>query len=182
MKDTSDPTPVAQTTGQLLGKAETKVPNPAADETHNVHKLRCRTVATGRLGHRTYIRDLPPLDGEAADASSLTDEATATPCEALLATLGSCLAIGIHANAVARAIPIRHLEIEIAGEIGVPTLWGIGDLTPKPLGFETITVRVRIEADGSREIFEALVEHTVMWSPVANTLHNPVHLDVVVEK
>jgi hypothetical protein len=41
-------------------------------------------------------------------------------------------------------------------------------------------VRVRIEADVSREIVEALVEHTVVWSPVANTLHNPVH--VVVEK
>jgi uncharacterized OsmC-like protein len=83
---------------------------------------------------------------------------------------------------VARAIPIRHLEIEIAGEIGVAALWGTGDLTSKPLGFETITVRVRIEADVSLEILEALVEHTVMWSPVANTLYNPVHLDVVVEK
>jgi hypothetical protein len=43
-------------------------------------------------------------------------------------------------------------------------------------------MRVRIEADVSLEILEALVEHTVMWSPVANTLYNPVHLDVVVEK
>jgi hypothetical protein len=29
---------------------------------------------------------------------------------------------------------------------------------------------------------ETLVERSVMWSPVANTLHNPVHLDVYVEK
>jgi uncharacterized OsmC-like protein len=115
-------------------------------------------------------------------ADRLTDEGTATPCDALLAALGSCLAIGIHANAVARAIPIRHLEIEIVEEIGVAALWGTGDLPPKPLGFKTITMRVRIEADVSREILEALVEQTAMWSPVANTLHNPVHLDVVVEK
>jgi uncharacterized OsmC-like protein len=181
MNDTSDPAPAVQTTGKSLEKAETKVPNHEADGTHNVQKLRCRTVATGRLGHQTYIRKLLPLGGDAADASSLIDEATATPCEALLAALGSCLSIGIHANAVARAIPIRHLEIEIAGELGVATLWRAG-LTPKPLGFETITVRVRIEADVSREILEALVEHTAMWSPVANTLHNPVHLDIVVEK
>ena len=105
------------------------------------------------------------MGAEGGDTSSLTDQATATPCEALLAALGSCLSIGIHANAVARAIPIRNLEIEIAGEIGVAALWGTGDLTPKPLGFETITVRVRIEADVSREILEALVEHTAMWSP-----------------
>jgi hypothetical protein len=83
---------------------------------------------------------------------------------------------------VTRAIPIRHLEIEIVGEIGVAALWAAGTLTPKPLGFETITVRVRIEADASHDILESLVEHSVIWSPVANTLHNPVHLDVLLEK
>jgi uncharacterized OsmC-like protein len=163
-----------------MAEAGTKVPCPVA-EGSNVRKLRCRTVASGRLGHRTYIRELPPLGAE-ADTSSLNDEAAPSPCEALLAALGSCLSIGIHANAVARAIPLRHLEIDIEGDIGVAGLWGTGDLTPKPLGFETITVRVRIEADVSNEILDALVEHTAMWSPVANTLHNPVHLDVVVEK
>jgi uncharacterized OsmC-like protein len=164
-----------------MSDAETNVRNHEG-EGSNFRKLRCRTVATGRLGHRTYIRELPPLGAEPANSSSLTDEAAPSPCEALLAALGSCLSIGIHANAVARAIPIRHLEIDIEGDIGVAGLWGTGDLTPRPLGFETIIVRVRIEADVSNEILEALVEHTAMWSPVANTLHNPVHLDVVVEK
>jgi uncharacterized OsmC-like protein len=164
-----------------MAEAGTKVPR-LVSEGSNVRKLRCRTVATGRLGHRSYIRELPPLGAEAADTSSLTDEASASPCEALLAALGSCLSIGIHANAVARAIPIRHLEIDIEGDIGVGGLRGTGDLTPQPLGFESITVRVRIEADVSNEILDALVEHAAMWSPVANTLHNPVHLDVVVEK
>ena len=93
-----------------MAEAGTKVPSLVA-EGSNVRKLRCRTVATGRLGHRSYIRELPPLGAEAADTSSLTDEASPSPCEALLAALGSCLSIGIHANAVARAIPIRHLEI-----------------------------------------------------------------------
>jgi hypothetical protein len=56
---------------------------------------------------------------------------------------------------------------------------GTGDLTPKPRGFETITVRVRIDADVSYDILEALLEDTAIWSPLANTLHNPVHLDLV---
>jgi hypothetical protein len=60
---------------------------------------------------------------------------------------------------VVRGIPIRHLEIEIAGEIRVAALWVTGDVTPRPLGFETITVCVRIEADVSLEILEALIEH-----------------------
>ena len=180
MNDTSDQRPGVRTTVQSMGKSA-KVPNPEAEGTQTVRKLRCRTVATGRLGQRTYIRDLPPLGGETADTAVLTDEATPTPSESLLAALGSCLSIGIHANAVARAIPIRHLEIEIVGEIGVAMQWGTGDLTPKPVGFDTVTVRVRIEADAPREVLETLVEHTSMWSPVANTLHSPVHLDVMLE-
>jgi uncharacterized OsmC-like protein len=175
---TADPPTTAQMSGRS-GVSAVKVPNPQVAGTDLVQKLRCRTVATGRLGHRHYIRELPPVGCEATDTSSLSDAAVPSPCEALLAALGSCLSTGIHANAVARAIPVRHLEIEIEGEIGFART---GDLTPTPLGFETITVRVHIEADVSREILEALVEHTTLWSPVANTLHNPVHLDVLVEK
>jgi uncharacterized OsmC-like protein len=110
-----------------MGKSETKVPNPEAEGARNVRKLRCRTVATGRLAHRTYIRELPPLGAEVADIVIADGRGQGDPCEALLAALGSCFLIGIHANAVARAIPIRHLEIEIAGEIGVAALWGSGD-------------------------------------------------------
>ena len=37
---------------------------------------------------------------------------------------------------------------------------------------------VTMDADASRKALSALVRHTLLWSPVANTLHNPVHLDV----
>ena len=73
MDATSDPTPAAQ-------RWETKVPRSEAEGTYNVRKFRCRTVAHG-TAHRTYIRELPPLGGEVADTSPLTDEGTATPCE-----------------------------------------------------------------------------------------------------
>ncbi len=35
-----------------------------------------------------------------------------------------------------------------------------------------------LDAEAPREQLEALVRHATLWSPVANTLHNPVHLDV----
>ncbi len=35
-----------------------------------------------------------------------------------------------------------------------------------------------IQSDAPREAIRALVAHAVLWSPVANTLHGPVHLDV----
>ena len=112
----------------------------------------------------------------------LLGEATApNASEALLAAFGSCLAIGIHANAVAQSIPIRRLELELAADLNTTAVWGAGDLQPKTIGFEAVRVSVRLHADASRETIEALIKHAVLWSPVANTLHNPVHLDVMLQ-
>jgi uncharacterized OsmC-like protein len=152
-----------------LGKAD-----PAAMRT-----LRCRTVAQGRLSQLNYIRDLAPQPVMEVEPMGLLAEATApNASEALLAALGSCLAVGIHANAVAQGLAIRSLELELAADIDTTAVWGAGDLHTKTIGFEAIRVLVRIQADTSRAILDALVKHATLWSPVANTLHNPVHLDV----
>jgi hypothetical protein len=49
-----------------------------------------------------------------------------------------------------------------------------------PVGFRAIRVAVHIDADASPEAIRALVAHAVLWSPIANTLHDPVNLDVTV--
>jgi uncharacterized OsmC-like protein len=150
-----------------------------ADPT-TVRTLRCRTVAQGHLRQLNYIRDLPPQRVMEDEPTGLFGEAIApNASEALLSAFGSCLAVGIHANALAQGIPIRALEVDLAADINTTAIWGMGDLNPKAIGFETIRVSVRIEADASPMALEALVKHTVLWSPVANTLHNPVHLDVM---
>ncbi len=145
----------------------------------NIRTLRCRTVAEGRFRQLNYIRDLPPQKVMEEEPEGLLAEALApNASEALLAALGSCLAVGIHANAVARNIPIRSLEVEIEADINTTAVWGAGDLSPKAIGFETISVSVHLEAEAPRDVLEALIAHATLWSPVANTLHNPVHLDV----
>ena len=96
----------------------------------------------------------------------------------MLAAFGSCLSLGIHANAVAQGIPIRSLSLDLAGDLNMAAVWGAGNLAPQTIGFETIQVMVHIDAEAPRESLEALVRHATLWSPVANTLHNPVHLDV----
>ena len=144
-----------------------------------VRTLRCRTVAQGRLHQLNYIRNLPPQQVMEDEPEGLLGESVApNASEALLAALGSCLAIGIHANALAQGIPIRSLELNVEADINMTSVWGSGDLQPKTIGFETIRVAVRMDADASRKALAALIRHTVLWSPVANTLHNPVHLDV----
>jgi uncharacterized OsmC-like protein len=142
--------------------------------------LRCRTVAEGRFRQLNYIRDLPPQPVMENEPESLSSESIApNASEALLAALGSCLAVGIHANAVARRIPIRRLELELEADVNITAIWGTGDTNPKTIGFETVRVSVQIDADASRDVLSALINHATLWSPVANTIHSPVHLDVV---
>lgn len=144
-----------------------------------VRTLRCRTVAEGRFRQLNYIRNLPPQPVTEPETEGLMAEAVApNASEALLAAFGSCLAVGIHANAVAQGIPIRGLAVELEADINTTAVWGAGDLNPKTIGFESVRVLVRLEADAPRKLLERLVEHATLWSPVANTLHNPVHLDV----
>ena len=145
--------------------------------------LRCRTVATAQLRQRHHIRDLEPIGSGAAqdaDDTLLSEDQEPHPSEMLLAALGACLTVGIQANAVARGMPLRKLEVHSRGEVDPSALWGTGDRRVRPLGFQSITVEVYIEADVPREALKSLVDYAVLWSPVANTLHDPVDLHVEV--
>ena len=102
--------------------------------------------------------------------------------EALLAAFGSCLAIGIHANAVAHRIPIRSLELELEADINATAVWGTGDINPKPIGFEAILVSVQLEAEASDDVLSVLIKHVTLWSPVANTWRSSVYLNVALNK
>lgn len=148
--------------------------------THN-RTLRCRTVATAQLRQRHHIRDLEPLGSgaaQAADESLLGEDEEPHPSEMLLAALGACLTVSIQANAVARGIPIRKLEVHSQGDVDPSALWGTSPRRARPLGFLSIAIDVHIEADVPREVLKALVDYAVLWSPVANTLHDPVDLVV----
>jgi uncharacterized OsmC-like protein len=139
--------------------------------------LRCRTVAGGGFQQLNYVRGLAPLlvaerFGPAADAP------IATPSETLLAALGSCLSTRIHANAASGSIAVHSLELTIEADVVTGPMWAPLGQEPRPVGFEAIRVEVRMEAAASSEALRALIAHAVLWSPVANTLHGPVHLDV----
>ncbi|MGI4764296.1 MAG: OsmC family protein [Janthinobacterium lividum] len=145
--------------------------------------LACRTVATARLRHRHHVRDLEPFGsgtGSTDSGTLLGEDEEPHPSEMLLAALGACLTIGIQANAVARGIPLRALEVHTRGDIDASALWATGPRRARPLGFQSISVDVLIEADVPRDALKSLVDYAVLWSPVANTLHDPVDLLVKV--
>lgn len=150
----------------------------AAKANPNVVKsLKIKTVCEGQFRNLSYVRDLPAhvID----EPPGLLGQDTApNPSEAVLAALGSCLSVGIHANAIMRGITLTKLELELEGDINITGVWGIGDLTEKRLGFTDIRVKVDLEGDASREQLDDLVAHANLWSPVANTLRNPVNVAV----
>ncbi|MBP2229213.1 putative OsmC-like protein [Azospirillum agricola] len=147
-----------------------------------VKTVKCRTVAEGRFRHANFIRNLPPHIVD-EPPQLLGDDTAPNPSEAALAALGSCLAVGIHANAIAQGIVIAKLELELEGDINITAVWGTGDLAEtKPVGFTEVRAKVVLEADAPRERLDALVAHATAWSPVANTFIRPVGLSVALAR
>lgn len=146
--------------------------NPQAIKT-----LKCKTVAEGRFRHLNYIRDLPAYIVDEPPAL-LGDDTAPNPSEASLAALGSCLAVGIHANAVARGIKVSKLELELEGDLNITAVWGTGDTSEKPVGFTDVRVKLDMECDAPDEDVAALLNHVKDWSPVANTYTRPVNLEL----
>ena len=147
-----------------------------ADPT-GIKTAKCRTVLEGQFRHLNYIRDLPPHVVD--EPPQLLGEDTApNPTEALLAALGTCISVGIHANATARDITLTRLEVELEGDINITAVWGVGDLGDKRLGVSDIRAKVTVDGDASADQLDDIVAHATQWSPVANTMINPVSLSV----
>jgi uncharacterized OsmC-like protein len=151
---------------------ETAKANPKA-----VRTLKCRTVAEGKFRHGNYIRNLPAYIVD-EPPGLLGDDTAPNPSEASLAALGSCLAVGLHANAVHRGWKVQKLELELEGDLNITAVWGTGDVSEKLVGFTDVRVRVTLDCDGPKEEVDALVAHVTKWSPVANTFIRPVNLVV----
>ena len=144
-----------------------------------IRTLSCRTVTQSGSWHTNHIRDLTPFLVEERSGAFERSE-IATPPETLLAALGSCLGARISANAAAADIKVTSLELHVDGDIAISPAWEPPGITPRSLGFNSIRVAVHMDAEASPDAIRALIAHAVLWSPVANTLHNPVHLDVTV--
>jgi uncharacterized OsmC-like protein len=142
-----------------------------------VRTIKCRTVTEARFRQLNFIRDLPAhvID---EPPQLLGDDTAPNPSEAVLAALGSCIAVGIHANAVTQGIELASIELELEGDINITSVWGTGHTAPKPVGFTAVRVRVKLDAPADRETLARLVAHAVEWSPVTGSIRNPVPVDV----
>jgi uncharacterized OsmC-like protein len=158
----------------LMAFAEKGRANPNARGKNNVH-----TIMQGQYRSLSYVGKHEPVVVD--EPLHLFGEDTApAPGEIALSGLGGCLAVGITAVATWKKVSLSKLEVFLEADIGNPAAWGAGgaEMAPAQMGFQNIRVRIAIEGDASREELEEIVRHANFYSPVANTMRNPIPMSV----
>jgi uncharacterized OsmC-like protein len=149
--------------------------NPASRGTNKVH-----TVMEGQYRSLSYVGQHKPVVVD--EPLHLFGEDTApAPGEIVLSGLGGCLAVGITAVATWKGVKLSKLEVFLEGDIGNPAAWGAGgalEKLPSEMGFQAIRVKVLVEGDATREVLDEIVQHANFYSPVANTMRNPIPMTV----
>ena len=89
--------------------------------------------------------------------------------EYVLGAYGTCLATGFVMNATKQGIAIRNLEVSLEStQNNVFTFLGISsDGHP---GLENITAKLYVQADADEATLREIWEHTIVTSPVHNSL------------
>jgi organic hydroperoxide reductase OsmC/OhrA len=64
----------------------------------------------------------------------------------------------------------------IEADVGNPAAWGAGgaEMQSAQAGFQDIRVKVSIEGDATRAELDEIVHHANFYSPVANSMGNPI--------
>lgn len=148
--------------------------NPGSRGTNKVN-----TVMQGMYRSLSYVGNHQPVVVD--EPLHLFGEDTApAPGEIVLSGLGGCLAVGITAVATSRKVKLSKLEIYMEGDIGNPSAWGAGGALKQPaeMGFQAIRVKVTVEGDAPRDVLDEIVKHANFYSPVANTMRNPIAFDI----
>lgn len=161
----------------LMGFAEKGRNNPGSRGTNVV-----TTVMEGQYRSLSYVGEHQPVVVD--EPLHLFGQDTApAPGEIVLAALGGCLAVGITAVATCRKVRLSLLELRLEGDIGNPAAWGAEGAAKMPpeMGFQEIRVSVNVEGDATREELDQIVQHANFYSPVANTMRNPIAFSITLE-
>lgn len=159
----------------LAAFAEKGVNNPASRGTNKVHTVmegQYRSLST--VGNHSAVVVDEPLHLFGQDTAP-------APGEIVLSGLGGCLAVGITAVATWKQVKLTKLEVFLEGDIGNPAAWGAGGALqklPLEMGFQAIRVKVLVEGDAPREVLDEIVQHANLYSPVANSMRNPIPFEI----
>jgi len=126
---------------------------------------------------RTVARDREILADE-PEALGGQDSA-ADPVELLLASLTSCVSIGLVTHAANQGIDFDDFEIEITGALDLRGYLGLDEDT-RP-GYTSIDYTVRVKSDADRDTLENLLSNAEQHSPMFDNILNGVPLNSTLE-
>ena len=138
--------------------------------------LKATTVCETGFRNLTSVRDTAPVL-VSEPCALLGDNAAPNPSEVALAALGSCINVGRVATAGHRGIALPTAEIAMEGDIDISAVWGVGDTDPaKIMGFTAIRCTITLAGDTDETTLTEIAESAMRWSPVVNTMTNPVEV------
>ncbi|SPL62445.1 Bll5738 protein [Ochrobactrum soli] len=138
-----------------------------------------QTVCEWQFRSLSYVGDHQPVVVD--EPLHLMGQNTApAPSEVLLSGLGGCIAVGIVAIAAWKNVELTHLETHLEADIGNTAACGAGGASrdPSEMGFQAIRVKVDIERGAPREVLDEIVQRANYYSPVANTMRNPIPFEI----
>jgi len=157
-----------------LAQFKFRATNTWVDGTHN------RATVKGFYGALQEDDSRAPLVFEIDEPPILCGNSLGPgPTEYLLVALSGCLTTSLIAHATAKGITIKGVESRYEGDIDLQGFLGLSEAVP--LGYQTIRVYFKIDADISEAQKEELIRMAQKYSPVFNTVATPtpvsVHLD-----
>jgi uncharacterized OsmC-like protein/TusA-related sulfurtransferase len=132
---------------------------------------------TGGMQAKAFARNHAIPLGQPASLD--TADAAPSAVEALLASLGGCLAVGFQMRLSRAGVAVRHLEVVLRARPGNLLVFLGAEDEGNP-GLERVEGTVYVDADADGERLRGAWEETVRRSPVAQTLlrGTPVALEV----
>ncbi len=105
-------------------------------------------------------------------------DAGPSPLEYQLMALGGCIAAIGRLIANQRRLAVRGFEMEISGPINTDAL--LGKSSPDRVGYQSLEVRVKVDADMSHEEKERYLYEIEARCPISENLQNPTPVRIVV--
>jgi uncharacterized OsmC-like protein len=122
---------------------------------------------TGGMGATAYARNHAIPLGQPASLD--TADPAPSAVEALLASLGGCLAVGYQWRLSSRGVEVRHLELSLRARSGNLLVY-LGAEDAGDPGLERVEGSVFVDAAAGEDLLREVWEETLRRSPVARTL------------
>lgn len=91
------------------------------------------------------------------------------PVELLLASLASCVSIGLVTQAAKRGVEFRSMDITVEGNLDVRGYFGDASVRP---GFSDVRYTVRVGSDAPPEVLATILQEAERTSPMFDNIRN----------